>query len=414
MKKFAFCLSFCLMFFGVFAFAGCGEGDLNIVSISITKDPTKVTYAVDETLDLSGGKFTAKRGNGTEVEFDLSVATPSVTRFDEAGTITITMTYAQKTSTFEVTVNPAMYQPKYNRTITATYNGQEQPVELFDSDSLLNGMSIISTTYIDSTNTALLSAPVEVGKYKVEVVVDGGVNYQDFTAIADYTITKADYSSLATQNYLDFVGISTLTYGTDFDLAKLWATDDTRTQLGEVPLASDFAQNITYSYKKAGATTSTAITPDGNGKVYANLGVGSYTITASASETSNLNAFSQSCQLQVMAKELVLGVDYDFIITTASGDVDYVAPVGDTINTLVTVNGANPDVTVTVQFYGNAQECASDYNLVIRYGNSINSTNTYTNDINEAGVYNLSLELASDSNYSYSDLTRNVIRVIIE
>lgn len=414
MKKLAFCLSFCLAFFGMITFAGCGESDTQITSITITKTPDKVVYTVDQTIDLSGGKFTAKRGNGSTVEFDLMYATPSITRFTEAGTIIVTMTYKDRTSTFEVTVNQATYIPKYNRSITTIYNGQEQPVSLFAETSLQDGMTITGTTYKDESGNVLPSAPSEVGKYTVTVSVDGGNNYADFDATADYTITKADYTALTTNGYLDFVGISTITYGDDFDLSQLWATDDTRTTLGEVPLASQYAENIIYTYYKNGESTGHRITPDNLGKVYENLEVGSYTITARGMDTDNLNGFSQTCQLQVLPKQLVLGEDYDFVLTTDEGEVDYVAPDGDTLKTTVTVSSANPDVMITVVFYGNAIECVGNYTLTIRYGNSINSTDTFVTEVNKAGVYNISFELSNDSNFTYGTDVRNAFRVVIE
>lgn len=414
MKKLAFCLSFCLAFFGVVTFAGCGESDMEITSITITKSPDKLVYTVDQTIDLSGGKFTVKRGNGSTAEFDLKYASPSITRFTETGKVVVTMTYGDRTSAFEVTVNEATFVPQYNTSITTVYNGAAQPVTLFNESSLQSGMTITSTTYKDASGRVLTGAPVNAGKYTVTVSVDGGKNYKNFDATADYTIAKANYSSLSTNGYFDFVGVSTLTYGDEFDLSQLWAADDTRNTLGAVPLASEYAENIVYTYQKSGESASHIINLNDDDKICTKLGVGSYTITARGLGTDNLNGFTQTCNLQVLPKQLELGVDYDFVISTTNGEVEYTAPNGDAINTTVTVPSADKNVSVSVVFYGDAIECMAASRLVIQYGNTIDSTNTFVESVNKAGVYNISVELPSDSNYTYGSDVRNAFRVIVE
>ena len=82
--------------------------DVNVVeevvdSIKITQRPSNLRYFVGETLDLIGLKLTAKYNNGKEEVIENGY-TCDTTELTEAGNKKVTITYAEKTATFTVTV----------------------------------------------------------------------------------------------------------------------------------------------------------------------------------------------------------------------------------------------------------------------------------------------------------------------
>ena len=74
------------------------------VTLAITSAPTKTSYVVGETLDLTGIQVTATAGGvGTDVTSQCSFSPADGSTITEAGTITITATYGAKTATTTVT-----------------------------------------------------------------------------------------------------------------------------------------------------------------------------------------------------------------------------------------------------------------------------------------------------------------------
>ena len=76
-----------------------------VSSIAIKSAPTKTTYNVGDSLDLTGAQITVtKSDSSTE---DKNITSDMVSGFDSstAGTKTVTVTYEEKTATFDVTVN---------------------------------------------------------------------------------------------------------------------------------------------------------------------------------------------------------------------------------------------------------------------------------------------------------------------
>ena len=81
--------------------------DIVITNISISKMPTKTKYLKNsESLDLTGGKLKLEYGDGTSREIDLNSEQVQVTGFDntKVGKNIITVTYQNKTTTFEVEI----------------------------------------------------------------------------------------------------------------------------------------------------------------------------------------------------------------------------------------------------------------------------------------------------------------------
>ncbi len=81
--------------------------DIVITNISISKMPTKTKYLKNsESLDLTGGKLKLEYADGTSREIDLNSEQVQVTGFDntKVGKNIITVTYQNKTTTFEVEI----------------------------------------------------------------------------------------------------------------------------------------------------------------------------------------------------------------------------------------------------------------------------------------------------------------------
>ena len=76
----------------------------SVKSISISKNPTKTSYAIGEALDLRGGKVTASLSSGGTYTFDMTASMVSGFSSSTAGTKTLTVTFDGKTATFPVTV----------------------------------------------------------------------------------------------------------------------------------------------------------------------------------------------------------------------------------------------------------------------------------------------------------------------
>ncbi|GHU10808.1 hypothetical protein FACS1894151_10390 [Spirochaetia bacterium] len=85
-------------------FVACNPdgGGKSLVSIAVTNEPTKTTYAIGEALDLTGLVVTATYSDGSTEP----VTTTNASDFDSttAGNKTVTITYNEKTATFIVTV----------------------------------------------------------------------------------------------------------------------------------------------------------------------------------------------------------------------------------------------------------------------------------------------------------------------
>ena len=86
-------------------------GPEDVVSLEVLSAPAKTTYTVGETLDTTGLVLGAHKGSGKvdNVEADF---TCDPTSFSEVGTQTVTVTYKEKTATFNVTVEEAAPVPE--------------------------------------------------------------------------------------------------------------------------------------------------------------------------------------------------------------------------------------------------------------------------------------------------------------
>ena len=83
--------------------------DAVVTGITLKSAPTKTTYEVGDTLDLTGGKITVSYNNGTSVDIDINGT--MIKGFDSTttGEKTVTVKYSGFTVTFKVTVNKGSF-----------------------------------------------------------------------------------------------------------------------------------------------------------------------------------------------------------------------------------------------------------------------------------------------------------------
>ena len=157
-------------------------------SISITQNPTKITYFIDETFISSGLIITALyNNNSSKVVTNYTLSNPNM---GATGTKIVTITYTEngitKTASFNITINPIILNSisvtklpnkteyfvgdTFNSTgliITAYYNnGDEITIEsgfnISNPDISTDGIKIITVTYIKDGITKTTTFNIEV------------------------------------------------------------------------------------------------------------------------------------------------------------------------------------------------------------------------------------------------------------
>ena len=76
-----------------------------VTGISLSTAPAKTSYFTGEPLDVTGGKVTVTRENDPDEIVDLTASMVTGFESETAGTKTLTITYQEKTTTFDVTVS---------------------------------------------------------------------------------------------------------------------------------------------------------------------------------------------------------------------------------------------------------------------------------------------------------------------
>lgn len=76
----------------------------SLTSITITAKPTKTSYVVGQSLDVTGGKITAYYNDGSSEVINMTASMVSGFSSSTVGTKTLTVTYSGKTTAFTVTV----------------------------------------------------------------------------------------------------------------------------------------------------------------------------------------------------------------------------------------------------------------------------------------------------------------------
>ncbi len=111
----------------------------DITRIEIYQKPTKLTYTVGENLDLSGMTIRAHKGNGTAEDI-ASGFTADVTKLDEVGAKTVTVSYTKNnqtfTATFDVTVTEAVSSSSSSSVPESSSSSSSEPeIEETSSES---------------------------------------------------------------------------------------------------------------------------------------------------------------------------------------------------------------------------------------------------------------------------------------
>ncbi len=149
--------------------------DPPVSSISITSEPSKKTYVIGETLDLTGLKVTATLENGVTKE----VSAYSVSGFDSStpGEQPITVSYRGKTASFTVNVKSVTkIEIKSEPTNTEVYQGGR-----LDTKGL-----VVTATYDDNTTADVTGYTLE---YSTNTVGSATVTVKYFDCEATFNIT---------------------------------------------------------------------------------------------------------------------------------------------------------------------------------------------------------------------------------
>jgi predicted CoA-binding protein len=136
--------------------AGCDDGDSpkTLASIAITKEPSKVSYTVGETLSTAGMEVTATYSDGSTA----AVTDFSVGGFDSsgAGEKTVTVSYTEgditKTASFSVTVNAA--QQAKTLVSIAVKTPPDKTVYAVGENLNLTGLAL-TASYSDNTTAEI-------------------------------------------------------------------------------------------------------------------------------------------------------------------------------------------------------------------------------------------------------------------
>jgi hypothetical protein len=164
-------------------------------SIAITSQPTKTVYVQGETLNLSGLVVTGTYSDGTTKAETVSLSSISGYNSNTVGQQTLTVTVGGKTTTFTVTVNPAVLQS------IAVTTAPSKTVYVKGEPLDISGM-VITGTYSDGTTKAETVSLSNISGYNANTLgtqtltVTVGGKTAAFTvkvqASAGFTVNLAD------------------------------------------------------------------------------------------------------------------------------------------------------------------------------------------------------------------------------
>jgi uncharacterized repeat protein (TIGR02543 family) len=165
--------------------AGCDNDTTDpvaktLVSIIITTPPTKTTYNIGDTLDLTGIVVTATYSDSTTET--VSVSTANVSGFDSstAGSKTLTVTYQGKTATFTVMV-------KILASITITTPPTKTTYNIGDTLDLTG--IVVTATYSDSTTETVSVSAENVSGFDSSTAGSKTLTVTYQGKIATFTVT---------------------------------------------------------------------------------------------------------------------------------------------------------------------------------------------------------------------------------
>jgi predicted CoA-binding protein len=197
MKKFViFSLSLILInFMALIACSQVDESDIvssvaKVVSITVTQNPTKTAYYVNEAFDPAGLVITAAYSDGlSKLVTGYSLSSPGM---DTAGTKTIVVTFEGKTAAFNITVTAASEVSLV--LITATQNPTKTIYyvnEAFDSTGL-----VITAVYSDGSSKPVIGYSLSSPSMDTAGTKTIVVTFEGKTATFNITVTAASEVSL--------------------------------------------------------------------------------------------------------------------------------------------------------------------------------------------------------------------------
>ncbi len=417
------------IFCGGMLLSGCG-GTTTVTSISVTTLPA-TEYVVGNYLNLDGGKFTVVQDNGKKLELDLGLASVDTRLLDEVGVKVVTVTYAEKSTSFEVVVKKANFNPQNISSAYTIYNGQPQEINPLIHVPLSEGMSIESVMYKEKNGTTYSeNAPVNVGWYMAKVHLLGGSRYEDCDVLINYFIREAEFYQFANENVFAYAGECCATYGTDIDVSQLWIQSSltNENKIFNLNSSQNLLGPVTYNdddfavrYECKDEKGNLMYIDSETNKVYKNedlepLDVGNYTIgTYCTSSTLNFNSYSKQNKLSIKAKQLELGVDFKVMLnynsTLGAQSKELVITAGNTLAGEYTNVTGNFQISVTSL---SELFTTEELSFELEYGpmpapNAPQTTNVVVLGVEKTGLYRFYL-VSSNKNINYNG---NVIFSVI-
>ena len=122
-------------------------------SIIISQKPAKLSYDYDEALDLTGLVVKAKYSDGSEKTVSGWTSSPDPwTKLTTSGSVTVTITYEEKTTSFTITVA----QKPVEKTLTSIYLSKNPDKLSYEYNSLLDFKGIeVKGMYSDGTESVI-------------------------------------------------------------------------------------------------------------------------------------------------------------------------------------------------------------------------------------------------------------------
>ena len=189
-------------------------------SVEVMSKPLKIKYSIGDTLDTTGLLLIAKYNSGmTQLITSGFDCTPTV--LNEAGTQTITVTYGEKTCTFEVTVS---------RISAAGFNTEEIPNQAYTGSAIkptvivtYDGAALTrdidySVTYSNNINAGTATVTITgMGNFTGTKAVTFIINPADASLVAAEEIPNQTYTGSAiTPSVIVKFNSETLTPNTDY------------------------------------------------------------------------------------------------------------------------------------------------------------------------------------------------------
>ena len=206
-------------------FAGCGDTE-TVSEIYITNsDMPRNTYVQGQDLDLSSGALTHVV-DGTELTVPLTDADVTVTGYDKSklGAQTITVTYMELSTTFNVTVIPRMtaegYETKYF--VDDAFDQTKGKLRIAKDDATTFTVNMndkaVSLVSFDSTTTGERTVTVKYEKSGASYECSFTVNVYGIESVTMKAPSKTSYASHDKE--IDFSGGYLTVKSTDTSLSK--------------------------------------------------------------------------------------------------------------------------------------------------------------------------------------------------